>query len=260
MPTNMPEHTNLEVDRDEMGRGDGLGDSPEAAALRDSTADRRDLAAAERDLNASVRDREAIAEPEEDESPSGPLGDGSEQRSHRDRRLAAADRLDAAMDRRQAADDRVSARDRIAHEDVDPLTGAMRRRAGLAALQRELDQSEKSGGDLVLAFVDTLSLKAINDSRGHSAGDRVLQDITECLVGVQGKSGIVVRLGGGAFVCANGQQTLDQGNLRYGKFLTRLARKSNGAEATLGLALREDGDSLDALIDRADQAMIGHSC
>jgi diguanylate cyclase (GGDEF)-like protein len=255
---NSSEDESFEMDGTEMGRGDGLGGAPDGAKLRDESADRRDLAAEERDIQANVRDNAAfVADAAERPSSHLPAGRQWEQRSARERQLSAGDRVDSAMDRKRAAEDRVLARDHIAREALDPLTGAMRRQAGLAAMADELQRNEQAGEDLVIAFVDTIGLKAINDSRGHAAGDRVLQDIAECLAGGQGAGDVVVRMGGGGFVCSLVGKSLDQADLRYAQISTRLAGRSNGARMTTGLAARQTGDTLETLIDRADQVMHG---
>jgi diguanylate cyclase (GGDEF)-like protein len=248
----------FDMAQSEMGQGDGLGGAPDAAELRDASADRRDVAAEERDIQANVRDGEAfVADSAERPSSHLPAGREWERRAARERQLSAGDRVDASMDRRQAAEDRLSARDHFAHEAFDPLTGAMRRQPGLAAMSGELARSESAGEDLVVAFVDTIGLKAINGSRGHAAGDRVLQDIADCLSGGRGDDDLVVRIGGGGFVCSLVRQNMDQADRRYDKITARLAGRSNGARMTVGLAARRTGETLEVLIDRADQVMLG---
>ena len=82
------------------------------------------------------------------------------------REAAAADRERAAHDRRQAARDRAAAAEELALEGVDHLTGTLRRRAGLSAIQREIDRTRRTGERLVVAFIDVDGLKHVNDTRG----------------------------------------------------------------------------------------------
>lgn len=209
---------------------------------RDAVAERRDRAAEERDLAAAVRDR--LAE-------DGELG-AAEQRD-----LAGRDRELAAEDRRQGASDREAASHELAYEGLDALTGVMRRRVGLAAVQREIDRAERTGEPLVLAFVDTVGLKAINDTHGHRAGDRVLREVARSITDDLRSYDLVTRVGGDEFVCTLSGQSVDQARERYREISQRLAERSNGASMTVGLAAHQSGDSLEDLIDRADQAMIG---
>ena len=66
------------------------------------------------------------------------------------------------------------AADELAAEGIDDLTGAMLRRVGLGAIQREMDRTQRSGEMLVVAYVDVDGLKAVNDNAGHMAGDALL--------------------------------------------------------------------------------------
>lgn len=212
-----------------------------SATVRDAAAERRDRAAEGRDLAAQVRDREG------DEDGNGSTGPNG----------ASRDRREAAADRRQAARDRESASHELAYEGIDALTGVMRRRVGLAAIQCEMDRCERVGEPLVLAFVDTVGLKAINDTRGHTAGDRVLQDIAGCISDDLRSYDLVTRVGGDEFVCSFSPQTVPQAKVRYREISARLAERASGAQMTVGLAEQQPGDSLEGLVDRADQAMLG---
>ena len=50
---------------------------------------------------------------------------------------------------------------------TDDLTGALRRSAGLAALQREIDRFRRVGGKgIAVIFLDVDSLKQVNDTAG----------------------------------------------------------------------------------------------
>jgi diguanylate cyclase (GGDEF)-like protein len=57
---------------------------------------------------------------------------------------------------------------------ADPLTGCLNRRGFEERLEAELDSSTRSGGTLGLVVLDLDHFKAVNDSRGHAAGDELL--------------------------------------------------------------------------------------
>ncbi|KPF48431.1 hypothetical protein IP87_16205 [beta proteobacterium AAP121] len=83
----------------------------------------------------------------------------------------------------------------------DALTG-LRNRAGLRA---ELDRAAAvalAGGTAVsLLYVDLDGFKAVNDSRGHDAGDAVLREVARRLAVEARRAGdVVARLGGDEFV------------------------------------------------------------
>lgn len=213
-----------------------LSDRDEAAELRDRAAEDRDFAAQLRDGADGVGERQ-------------PWSEGRE--------LAARDREEAAKDRVHAARDRELASHELANEGVDALTGVMGRRVGLAAIQREMDRAERTGESLVVAFVDTVGLKTINDSQGHAAGDRALQDVAGCIRGDLRSYDLVARVGGDEFVYTLSGQSLAEAGARHEKMAAHLVKRPTGAGMTVGFAALQVGDSLEELVDRADQAMIG---
>ncbi|MEL7207663.1 MAG: GGDEF domain-containing protein, partial [Actinomycetota bacterium] len=57
---------------------------------------------------------------------------------------------------------------------TDPLTGLPNRQSFESMMQSEIDRAERSNTPLAVALVDLDDFKAINDTEGHLAGDRVL--------------------------------------------------------------------------------------
>ena len=222
-------------------RPDGESTPIDSSFPRDLTAAGRDRAAERRDLEARSRDQRA---------------EGGTPLSPNERRIGARDREAAARDRAAAAEDREAAHRALAGEGLDPLTGAMRRGVGLAAVQREISRAERSGESLVVVFIDVVGLKLTNDSRGHGEGDRVLREVAECIIGDLRSYDVVTRVGGDEFVCALTRETVEHATRRYEQISQQLAERGNGAAITVGLAARRGGDSLEALIDRADRAML----
>ncbi len=84
----------------------------------------------------------------------------------------------------------------LAHHD--PLTQLPNRRKLSAHLESALARAA-TGQRLALLFVDVDNFKSINDTLGHSFGDRVLQLIAERLHAATGPSGLLARLGGDEF-------------------------------------------------------------
>jgi predicted signal transduction protein with EAL and GGDEF domain len=114
-----------------------------------------------------------------------------------ERHYARVDRLAAANDRRQAALERQAAARERALADYDELSGALRRGAGLLALQHEIDRCPSTGEPLVLGFLDVDGLKSVNDTQGHAAGDSLLRHVVGSLRASLRSYDIVVRFGGG---------------------------------------------------------------
>jgi diguanylate cyclase (GGDEF)-like protein len=88
---------------------------------------------------------------------------------------------------------------RLAYEDS--LTGLANRRAVEERLDRALARARERGSEVALLLCDLDNLKAINDERGHEAGDRSLKRVAEALVAAAADhpGGLVGRLSGDEF-------------------------------------------------------------
>ena len=138
---------------------------------------------------------------------------------------------------------------------VDELTGTLRRQAGLYALEREIDRARRSSeGKLVVAFVDVDDLKHLNDTQGHAAGDRMLQDVTSTLRGQLRSYDLVIRWGGDEFVCVLPDAGLE-GAARIVEDIAVSFAARNGYGFSTGFAALEDTDSAEDLVGRADRAL-----
>ncbi|WP_226574647.1 putative bifunctional diguanylate cyclase/phosphodiesterase [Acuticoccus sediminis] len=85
----------------------------------------------------------------------------------------------------------------LAHHD--PLTGVPNRNRFLAALDRAMLAITSRGGGIALHFVDLDGFKAVNDSLGHAAGDRLLRMVAARITDCMGENDIIARLGGDEF-------------------------------------------------------------
>ena len=85
--------------------------------------------------------------------------------------------------------------------EFDPLTNLPNRRL-LHQEAEKVIQSSKSSQEssLALLFIDLDRFKTINDSLGHAAGDKVLQEIGKRLICETRSSDMVCRIGGDEFV------------------------------------------------------------
>ncbi len=82
----------------------------------------------------------------------------------------------------------------------DGLTGLPNRALLLDRLNAALLDAAERDGDLAVLFLDLDQFKRVNDTLGHSAGDRMLQQIASRLLRVAGRDETVARVGGDEFI------------------------------------------------------------
>jgi diguanylate cyclase (GGDEF)-like protein len=138
----------------------------------------------------------------------------------------------------------------------DPLTGISNRRG----LETSFSLMQPERRPLTLAIVDIDGFKALNDARGHAAGDETLRVIAKTLQASVRTHEVVSRLGGDEFVLVMLDVTLAQSEHRLRSIiaaLTSAATPVAGSRLTAssGVAEFSAGDTFDSLLHRADQAL-----
>jgi diguanylate cyclase (GGDEF)-like protein len=259
----------------------------QSAQARLLTAGRRDVVAADRDLSALARNRAAdardIAMTDRDairtvaaasrtvtgaeiveraadrrKHATDLRSEAAEQRgwAARDRRDAARDSEAAARERALALLDRVAFAELLASAETDTLTGARTRAAGLMELDNELDRCSRSNGLLIVAYVDVVGLKAVNDAEGHAAGDDLLARVVALIRGHLRSYDLVVRIGGDEFLFVMSSMTLADARRRFTASVGALAAAHPPAAITVGFAELSPGEAAAELIERADRELI----
>lgn len=82
---------------------------------------------------------------------------------------------------------------------VDELTGLYNRRGFNLLAGRELKALQRSGRRALVLYIDVDGLKQANDSKGHDAGDRLLQRAAAVLRSVARETDVTARVGGDEF-------------------------------------------------------------
>lgn len=126
------------------------------------------------------------------------------------------------------------------------------RGAGLLALEREIERSRRTRQPLALTFVDVDGLKAINDSGGHAAGDRVLVWVARALMESLRTYDLVIRYGGDEFLCVCAGASAHGVVQRLQGVNAALAEGPIPTTVSLGSAALRSDDTLEMLVGRAD--------
>lgn len=83
--------------------------------------------------------------------------------------------------------------------DHDPLTGLLNRQGFESELERSLGALRRNGSRHILALFDIDSLRVINDTKGHQAGDELLQVVARLLREALPEALAAARVGGDEF-------------------------------------------------------------
>lgn len=160
----------------------------------------------------------------------------------------------------QLAEERVRARALDELANTDPLTGVSNRRGAEQALRQELARVERYGGQLVVALFDLDRFKERNDYHGHAAGDQALVAVVETLRAELRATDLVGRWGGDELLVIVPETAPD--DVRHSAERWRaviadlgLTAGPNQVTTSIGLATYRPGDTIDALLTRADRAL-----
>jgi diguanylate cyclase (GGDEF)-like protein len=162
----------------------------------------------------------------------------------------------------EMVDERTEKLRRVA--DIDLLTDIPNRRGFIRAFEETHANAAVTGATPALLLIDLDGFKAINDSRGHQAGDRLLAETAQRLSSLLGPDDVCARWGGDEFVvlmadceqdrlrdvCARMLGTINAGPVRY---------EDGGSDVVMTVSIGACGvaadDTLDAAVARADAAL-----
>jgi len=141
----------------------------------------------------------------------------------------------------------------------DPLTGVLNRREFTERLNTQL----RAGNDCVLVFCDLDGFKKVNDQLGHHAGDRILVEVAQRLLGCIRDNDFVGRFGGDEFLVlfrGAGEHDVPRLCARIRDVVSKPFQENAGGlaisvGAVASEAVLREQSAADDLIRRADKAM-----
>ncbi len=147
--------------------------------------------------------------------------------------------------------------------ETDSLTGIFNMRGFAIVASRLIGQAERYNRAAGLLMIDSDNLKAVNDTHGHDAGNRLLRLVARCIQTELRHTDVLARYGGDEFVVllpeSSSNGALDVAE-RIRAVVAATALDIDGkrimTSVSIGLATYpDDGRSIDAVLARADRAM-----
>lgn len=132
----------------------------------------------------------------------------------------------------------------------DGLTGILNRRGFYTEAEKIIEESRKTGGNLLAIYVDMNNLKIINDRYGHEEGDFSIKLISDILSEEMRDVGIAGRIGGDEFACIMKYHLADEGkgvvNRIYDRFTSfnNDSNKPYNVTVSAGASLITAGDAI----------------
>lgn len=145
----------------------------------------------------------------------------------------------------------------------DFLTGLLNRRGFFESAQQALELSRSQGFPCSAIMIDVDLFKRVNDAHGHEGGDRALRSIAQALQADPIPGSVVGRTGGEEFALllssrSDREAFMIAERLREAIKALRIPMPEGSdlrVTVSAGVAQAEPSDSLDQLLNRADQAL-----
>ncbi len=145
---------------------------------------------------------------------------------------------------------------------IDPLTETFNRRCLEPLLTKEIASAERRHTALSIAMIDLDNFRNINNSHGHSVGDRVLKVAVDIMRRTLRASDSIIRYGGDEFVIVMPDTNADQASCALQRLLGNIVRWNQTPEIpdvilslSVGIAAYATGVTIGELLDEADRKM-----
>jgi diguanylate cyclase (GGDEF)-like protein/PAS domain S-box-containing protein len=160
--------------------------------------------------------------------------------------------------------DRKRAEKALSHSGFhDSLTGLANRALFHDRLEHALDRTARSGLGVAVVYLDLDGFKMVNDSRGHEAGDQILQEVAIRVSSAVRSLDTVSRLGGDEFaiLIEESARALDEAETVAERVLQSLTApfmvdvQQIGLSASIGIAIGDVSCTASSMMRDADVAM-----
>jgi diguanylate cyclase (GGDEF)-like protein len=145
---------------------------------------------------------------------------------------------------------------------TDTLTGINNRRGFELLARQQIKHAQRYEHTMCFLMLDLDHFKNVNDHYGHPAGDQVLVEVSSRLADTLREADLLGRYGGEEFTILLTNCSQDEGKSIGNRLLERVREKPVLTETgeipvtlSIGLACGESRLTLEALIEKADQAL-----
>jgi len=147
--------------------------------------------------------------------------------------------------------------------ETDELTGLLNMRGFSIAANRLFGQAQRYNRAASVLMIDSDNLKAVNDTHGHEAGNRLLRQLTRLVQAELRYTDVLARYGGDEFIvllpetpAAGAKEVAERIREAVAGTPLEIDHKRIGCTVSVGIASYPgDGNTLDAVAARADRAM-----
>jgi diguanylate cyclase (GGDEF)-like protein len=146
--------------------------------------------------------------------------------------------------------------------DHDPLLPLFNRRAFVRELSRLTSFSKRYGMEASLVYFDLDGFKSINDTYGHSAGDKILTAVSDVLINQTRESDVIGRLGGDEFAVVLTGIPHDTARVKSSQLAQAIGQievEHDGQKLTIetsfGISNLDQNETAEIQLARADEAM-----
>lgn len=143
---------------------------------------------------------------------------------------------------------------------TDPLTGLLNRRSFKTLAEEELERMRRTQNSVYIALFDLDHFKLVNDTNGHTFGDRVLTSVANLShAALRGPFDRLGRWGGEEFIILMSEVSQEQAHAVCERLRKRIAGsdftfngKTTRVSASFGVAKLRPDDGLSNCIEKAD--------